>query len=95
VKLSTEFDLPLPVVSQNHLNKAKNWLKHWSGMKDSEWIFLDPENEAIQYIVRALLNLALYDETSPSEGPRFIDWLQANKPDLAENHFALSFLAGR
>jgi hypothetical protein len=95
VSLSTQFDLPVSVISQGHLNNAKNWLKHWKEANDSVHMSIDIENEAIQYVVRALTNLALYDGTTPSEGPRFIDWLLANKPDLAEHRFVLSYLAGR
>lgn len=70
------------VVSQAYLNKAKNWLKHWKGMKDEDRIDVELEGEAIQYIVRALTNLVLHDRSLPSEGPRFFTWL-ASHPTLA------------
>jgi hypothetical protein len=73
------------VVSQDHLNRARNWLKHWKGLKDAQTISIDLESEAIQYIVRALTNLARHDGSQPSEGPRFSSWMDANRPELAED----------
>jgi len=81
-KLSSDFKLPENVISQVHMNRAKNWLKHWKEMQDSETISIDLEGEAIQYIVRALTNLILHDSSLPSEGPRFFEWLAANRKDL-------------
>jgi hypothetical protein len=49
--------LPETVVSQAHLNKARNWLKHWHTRTDDEKIQLELDEEAIQYIVRGLTNL--------------------------------------
>ncbi len=80
--LSTRFGLDQKVVTQDHLNRAKNWLKHWDGHTDQEQIELELEVEAIQYIVRALTNLAMFDGSLPSEGERFYTWLQKNKPEL-------------
>jgi hypothetical protein len=81
-KFSNDFSLPEKVVSQAHLNRAKNWLKHWDGRADDEKIILELDEEAIQYIVRALANLAAHDGTLPSEGPRFAIWLRHNRPNL-------------
>ena len=63
--------LPEKVVTQLHLNRGKNWLKHWQGLRDEEMIYLDLETEAIQYSVRAIANLVGHDRSLPSEGPRF------------------------
>jgi hypothetical protein len=38
-------------------------------------ICLELDEEAIQYIVRALTNLAVHDGSQPSEGPRFWNWI--------------------
>ncbi|MGH7064932.1 MAG: hypothetical protein ACREET_12715 [Stellaceae bacterium] len=73
-------------ISQGHLNKAKNWLKHWDGRADNEKIRLDLDEEAIQYILRALANLVAHDKSVPSEGPRFWAWMSAHRPDLLEKH---------
>ena len=80
--LCTKLNMPSAIVSQQHMNKAKNWLKHWKGLKDDKTINLDLEGEAIQYIVRALTNLVLHDRSLPSEGPRFFKWLSAKHPEL-------------
>lgn len=81
-KLSADFNLPPEVISQQYLNKTKNWLKHWSQLRDEEKISVDLEAEAVQYLVRALANLALYDNSLPSEGPRFFAWVAESRRDL-------------
>ena len=81
-KLSADFNLPEAVISQEYMNKARNWLKHWTKMQDTETITVDLEGEAIQYIVRALVNFVLHDRSLPSEGPRFFKWLADNRKDL-------------
>lgn len=81
-KLSSQIGLSEKVVSQSHLNKAKNWLKHWQGLKDDETVSLELETEAIQYIVRAVANLVKHDRSLPSEAPRFFGWLSSNRSDL-------------
>jgi hypothetical protein len=81
-RLSAEYGLPEKVVSQSYLNKSKNWLKHWQGLKDEETVSLELETEAIQYIVRAVANLIGHDRSLPSEGLRFFQWLSTHRPDL-------------
>lgn len=81
-KLSKEYNLPGKTVSQSHLNKAKNWLKHWRGCQDGETVTLELGTESIQYILRAIANLLAYDHSLPNEGSRFLCWLKANRPDL-------------
>jgi len=71
-------------VSQDYLNKARNFLKHCDKLTDQETISLDCEEEATQYILRALANLVAYDRSIPSEAPRFIAWLSQHRSDLAE-----------
>lgn len=80
-RLSTKTSLSPAVVSQMHLNKAKNWLKHWQDMKDEETIEIELETEAIQYIVRAVTNLAAHDKSCTSETPRFFEWIEQNRKD--------------
>ena len=60
------------------LNKARNWLKHWDERTDIETVCLELDKEAIQYIARALSNLASHDGSQPSEGPRFSAWISEN-----------------
>jgi hypothetical protein len=75
--------MPESEVSQNHLNLAKNFLKHWDVGTEREKIYLELDEEALQYIVRALTNLATYDASLSSEAPRLLAWMEANRPDLA------------
>ena len=75
-------DMSEKIISQQHLNKARNWLKHWDQRRDYEKICLELDEEAIQYIVRALTNLAMHDGSQPSEGPRFWNWMDQNRRDL-------------
>lgn len=84
VKFTSTLGLAEKVVSQGHLNRAKNWLKHWNERTDTEKIRLELDEEAIQYIVRALTNLATHDGSQPSEGPRFWHWMEMNQADLLE-----------
>lgn len=81
-QLSTKTSLPPTIVSQMYLNKAKNWLKHWQDMKDEGTIEIELETEAIQYIVRAITNLAAHDKSCTSETPRFFEWIEKNRADL-------------
>jgi hypothetical protein len=81
-QLAEEYSLPEKVISQDYLNKAKNWLKHWQGLRDDDTISLELETEAMQYIVRALANLVAHDRSLPSEGPRFLHWLSSSRKDL-------------
>lgn len=82
--LSQKTGIDEKIISQNHLNKAKNWLKHWKDMGDKETIGIELETEAIQYIVRALSNLVVHDNSVTSEAPRFFNWLRENRRDLIE-----------
>ena len=75
-------DMSEKIISQKHLNKARNWLKHWDQRRDDEKICLELDEEAIQYIVRALTNLAMHDGSQPSEGPLFWNWMDQNRRDL-------------
>lgn len=81
-KYAAELGIPKKVVSDDYLNKAKNWLKHWDGRASNDVISLELDEEALQYIVRALANLVTYDQSQPSEGPRFWKWMSENRPDL-------------
>lgn len=81
-RISQETGLAINVVSQEHLNKARNWLKHWQGKEDQETIEIELETEAIQYIVRAIVNLVQHDTSYTCETPRFFEWLAENRKDL-------------
>ena len=77
-KFASEFSMPEKEVSRDHLNKVRNWLKHCDGRTDTETVCLELDKEAVQYIVRALANLATHDGSLRGEGPRFTAWLSEN-----------------
>lgn len=81
-RITSMSGLPEKVVTQLHLNRGKNWLKHWQDLRDEEIIDLDLETEAIQYIVRAIANLVGHDRSLPREGSRFFSWLCTNRSEL-------------
>ena len=80
--LSTKYEISKKVVSQEHLNRVKNWLKHWKEKKDEVSIEVELETEAIQYLIRAISNLVTHDRSLTSETPRFFEWLKENRKDL-------------
>ena len=82
VTLSEKTGIEEKIISQEHLNKTKNWLKHWKEMKDDENLDIELEKEAIQYIARAIANLITHDNSVTSETPRYYKWLMENKKDL-------------
>ena len=77
-KFASDLSMPEKEVSQDHLNKARNWLKHWDERADTETVCLGLDKEAIQYIARALANLITHDRSLKSEGPRFCAWVSEN-----------------
>lgn len=81
-KFSAKLEMPKKKLSDEHLNFAKNWLKHWKEQKDQEIIELKLEYEAMQYMFRCIANLAIYDQSASSETPRFMAWVEANKRGL-------------
>jgi len=80
--LASEFNLAKSVVSQQHLNKAKNWLKHWKDMRDDETLLIDLKGEATQFLVRATANLLDHDIPLSPDVKRFIEWA-AQQPSAA------------
>lgn len=79
--LSQQFSVSEKEISQACLNKSRNWLKRCDSQSDKT-ISIDLEGEAIQYIMRALVNLVEYDQSQPSEGYRFLLWLTDNQNRL-------------
>ena len=82
VILSEKTGIEEKIISQEHLNKTKNWLKHWKDLKDDENLEIELEKEAIQYIARAIANLVTHDDSVSIETPRYYKWLMENKKDL-------------
>jgi hypothetical protein len=66
-------------VANEHLNKARNWMKHAGKPFTLE---APLEMDAVTMIIRALSNFAEADSSLPSDGPRFLTWLKAGRPDL-------------
>lgn len=71
------------ILTQHHLNRAKNWLKHWDPPTEPEYDSFELEQEAAQQIVRAIANLVTYDRSIPSNGPRFFAWIATLPSDTA------------
>ena len=59
-KFAADFSLPEKVVSQAHLNRAKNWLKHWDGRTDDEKIRLELEETHEGTLLPEEVSLALF-----------------------------------
>jgi hypothetical protein len=81
-KLSKSTGISPKVITQEYLNKTKNWLKHWKSDIDAENIEVDLETESIHFIIRAMNNLVCYDKSVSSESPRFIKWLLEYRKDI-------------
>jgi hypothetical protein len=71
------FGLPRKVVSQSHLNKARNWLKHWDVASEPEFEDFELLPEAVQLIVRGISNMLSHNGSMPFEGPRFLEWVRS------------------
>ncbi len=84
-KLSKETGLEPKIISQEYLNKTKNWMKHWKDLKDNEHEEFDLEINAIQYLIRAIDHLNCFDRSCSSETPRFIKWLTENKKEFLDD----------
>ena len=68
-------------ISNEHLNKARNFLKHGKQSAD-EIIYLELEEETWQLILRAVTNMVTHRNSVPSEAPRFFRWVGEHRPDL-------------
>jgi hypothetical protein len=71
------YDLERKILSQQHLNKARNWLKHWQPGDEAEYEQFDLGQEAMQGIARGLSNMLSYNQSLPHEGPKFIEWVRS------------------
>ncbi len=75
--------LPGSAISQPYLNKDKSWVMQWREVGE-ETIEIDLETEVIQYILRAVTSLFAHDQSLSSESPRFLEWLNKNKPEILD-----------
>ena len=79
--LAAKYQLPPKEVSDMHINKAKNWLKHATVITPQEFEF-DLKSEAIMRITLAIATLKNFDNRVTSETPRLAIWLSESKiPD--------------
>ena len=62
------------IYSQQHLNRARNWLKHW-GSEEPEHAEIDLYEEAVSLILRALANYIPQSGGLSKEAERFCSWL--------------------
>ncbi|MFQ5596467.1 MAG: hypothetical protein ACE5GK_00295 [Nitrospiria bacterium] len=51
-------------------------------MKDKEYAVLELQEEAMKYIIRAIANLAAYENTRTHDSQRFLEWIKNNRTDL-------------
>ena len=85
--LAPQFDLTEKDFSDQYLNRAKILLKHWKTTGQENPESLDAETEAIQYIIRALVNMISAKNSITALAIPFIDWVIANKPDIFPEDF--------
>jgi hypothetical protein len=69
----------------DYLNRVKNGLKGFD-QGDEEGIEIEPENEAITMILRAITNLVLVEGRITERAQIFYDHIKNARPDLFEGH---------
>jgi hypothetical protein len=74
--------LPADIVADEHLNKLRNWMKHPT-IEIPQTLQVDLEADAAQMIIRCLINLLRIGELQRSDWRRFLAWLRATRPDIA------------
>ena len=70
-------------IRDDYLNQAKNSLKHF-GQGNEKTIELEPENEAISMILRAVTNLFLVEGKITEHAQIFYNYIKKNRADLFE-----------
>jgi hypothetical protein len=70
--LALQSGLSETIVSDEHLNRVKNWLKHSRSVVDEKPIMIDLKGEATQNIVRAILNFYEFNSFYTIECKRFL-----------------------
>ena len=70
-------------IRDDYLNRAKNRLKHFD-QGNEKAIDLEPENEAISMILRAVTNLFLVEGQITEHAQIFYNFIKKNRPDLFE-----------
>ena len=72
-------------VVDDHLNRLRNWLKHWHKDDDPELFLDDLQAGAILYIARALTNLEQAGGPETPNWSRFGTWAARTRPDLFQD----------
>lgn len=70
--LSLQSGLSEKIVSDEHLNRVKNWLKHSRSVVDEKPIMIDLKGEVTQSIVRSILNFYEFNSFFTAECIRFL-----------------------
>lgn len=83
LKKDYSINIPDGLFKKTYLNKARNTIKHFDE-GESDAIEIDPENEAITMIIRAIGNLYFHDNTVTHNTPAFLSWINNNRIDLIE-----------
>ncbi|WP_430229978.1 hypothetical protein [Nitrosomonas communis] len=81
--LSSEYQINGTTVSDQHLNKARNWLKH-NDPASEKTLDLDLLHQPLQLILRGIYNLYEYDQSRLSQGHRFLAWAVNQNLDASE-----------
>ncbi len=61
-------------------NSAKTFIKH--GKPQGASLEIELQTEAIQLILRAIINQVRLESNLSSQSPRFLEWLERTRPDL-------------
>jgi hypothetical protein len=78
-KASKIYGISMKKVSDNHANLVKNWLKHAT----SPTLIYDEEEEAFQYIMRAIISYEMIFNKFEKSHYAFINYIQKNMPKIA------------
>ncbi|MCX7900188.1 MAG: hypothetical protein N2444_08935, partial [Methylocystis sp.] len=81
--LASDHGMTEKEISDDALNRVKNWLKHGSESPAEKMVIED--DEVVQMVARALASLVALDRSCSGEGPRLLKWLEKNKPGRLEN----------
>lgn len=65
---------------QGRMNVVRNFLKHLT----HPTLEVDLESEALQMLLRAIINLFRLDGSLSSESPRLLEWIRLSRLDLQE-----------
>jgi hypothetical protein len=82
-----------PRLVGDFMNAARNALKH-GGTDRSGLLVIEAETEAIQLIVRAIINLHQLTGTLSGEAHRFLEWVKKERSDLFDRKYKANSSTG-